>query len=130
MAMIESIMEHVAMTLEMSPYAFRVANMDPDENKKILQFYNELMQLADYDGRKRAVTTFNGSNRWIKRGVSLIPMTFEFAYWGTFSCVISIFAGDGSVAVTHGGIEVGQGINTKVRRAKVTEGHMEVNCGF
>ena len=33
---------------------------------------------------------------------------------GFFTVMISIYAGDGTVAVTHGGIEIGQGINTKV----------------
>jgi len=33
---------------------------------------------------------------------------------GFYNVMISIYAGDGSVAVTHGGVEIGQGINTKV----------------
>jgi xanthine dehydrogenase molybdopterin-binding subunit B len=29
-------------------------------------------------------------------------------------CLISVFGGDGTISVTHSGIEMGQGINTKV----------------
>ena len=41
-------------------------------------------------------------------------MTYGFMIWGNFSAMVSIYAQDGTVAVTHGGIEMGQGINTKV----------------
>lgn len=41
-------------------------------------------------------------------------MTFPIGMQGNFTVLVSIYAGDGSVAVSHGGVECGQGINTKV----------------
>jgi len=50
----------------------------------------------------------------MKRGIALVPMKYEIQYTGNFSALVSIYAADGTVAVTHGGVECGQGINTKV----------------
>jgi xanthine dehydrogenase molybdopterin-binding subunit B len=45
-------------------------------------------------------------------------MTYAFPVWGNFAAMVSIYAKDGTVAVAHGGVEMGQGINTKVRLFK------------
>jgi xanthine dehydrogenase molybdopterin-binding subunit B len=50
----------------------------------------------------------------MKRGIALVPLKYEISYAGNFSALVSIYAVDGTVAVAHGGIECGQGINTKV----------------
>ena len=61
-------------------------------------------------------------NLWQKRGISLIPVRYGHNYWGTrYHVSISVYQGDGSVAVTHGGIEMGQGINTKVAQVVAKE---------
>lgn len=50
----------------------------------------------------------------MKKAISFVIMDYPFIIFGPYSVFISVFAGDGSVAISHGGIECGQGINTKV----------------
>lgn len=74
-----------------------------------LCFYNQ-----DFENRRNNVNTFNANNRWIKRGISLVPMKFLLEFYGTLQIYIAVYHRDGAVAVSHGGIECGQGINTKI----------------
>lgn len=39
---------------------------------------------------------------------------YPLQIWGQFHALVSIYARDGTVSITHGGIECGQGIHTKV----------------
>lgn len=59
-------------------------------------------------------------NRWKKKGLSVVPLKFGVILSGApFTCMISAYAGDGSVAISTGGIEMGQGLNTKVEEYDV-----------
>ncbi|OXA54699.1 Xanthine dehydrogenase [Folsomia candida] len=91
---------------------------------------DDLKTSADYDDRKKFVENFNNTNRFRKRGMHLMPMRYPQHYAefdSQFPVFISVYrvrpkfyksgrtnlTMDGSVAVSHGGIEMGQGINTK-----------------
>lgn len=46
-------------------------------------------------------------------------MNYPFQFWGNFYGIVSIYGMDGTVAITHGAIEMGQGVNTKVRSYEI-----------
>ena len=140
-AAVENVMEHLAHQLGMDPLEFRMINMVGEGKKShpLQDIIKKLRDSSDYDKRKTDIETFNkvisvGSragtnvdlafqeNLWQKKGISLIPIRYGHTYWGTrYHVSISVYQGDGSVAVTHGGIEMGQGINTKVAQVVAKE---------
>lgn len=70
-----------------------------------------------YRERRAAVQAFNAANRWVKRGLALMPAVFGVGFGATFlnqaGALIHAYT-DGTVSVNHGGTEMGQGLNTKV----------------
>ncbi|CAG2058957.1 unnamed protein product, partial [Timema podura] len=110
---IENVMEHIAKAVNKDPIEVRLKNMS-QENNPMAEMINDIKKSSNYDERKKYIENFNKLNRWKKRGMTLVPMTYPFPFWGNFSAIVSIYAKDGSVSVAHGGIECGQGINTKV----------------
>lgn len=108
---IEAIMEHVATEINIDPLEFRLANLITDS--PLVSYFNDMKTWANIDARKQEIIEFNQANRWKKRGLSVVPMTWFLELGGPFSVTVSIYHGDGSVQLSHGGIEMGQGINTK-----------------
>ncbi len=57
------------------------------------------------------------TNRWVKRGVSLVPtkfgISFGIAFLNQGGALLHVYT-DGSVLLTHGGMEMGQGLHTKM----------------
>lgn len=114
LAAIECIMDHIAHSLNVDPLDVRKANLDARNNSRIVKFLDDLKQTDNIEKRKADIKTFNEANRWKKKGLSIVPMTWILEVIANYTTVVSIYHLDGGVAISHGGIEMGQGINTKV----------------
>ena len=70
------------------------------------------------------------ANAWRKRGLSLVPLRWPHTIFNSqhFTVQVAIFEGDGTIAISIGGIEMGQGINTKV--AQVVAAKLAVDVGL
>lgn len=75
------------------------------------------MENSNYEQRLAEVRAFNKENRWKKRGISIIPTKFGIAFTAPFlnqaGALVMVYR-DGSVLMSHGGTEMGQGLNTKM----------------
>lgn len=81
--------------------------------------WSELKQTSQFEARVAAVEAFNAEHRWRKRGLSMTPVKYHVGQMST-GAIVNVY-GDGSVQVTHGGSEIGQGINTKVVQVAASE---------
>ncbi|CAG7828319.1 unnamed protein product [Allacma fusca] len=130
-AMVEHLMEHIAFQLQKDPLEIRTINFihdgspllvpySPDETtfvgeNKLLKMIERMKKSADYNSRTEIVSAFNKNNRWRKRGIAVVPIRYHLDFQGyKYPVYVAIYKNDGTVVVTHGGIEMGQGINTKV----------------
>lgn len=79
--------------------------------------WDRLEKELDIPGRRRRAAEFNKKNKWVKRGVGFIPTKFGIAFTAKYmnqgGALVHLYT-DGTVLVTHGGTEMGQGLHTKV----------------
>jgi len=101
------------------------------ENNPIPQLIQDVQASSDYTTRVSAIQAFNSSNRWKKRGISIVPMRYGHnlaLFTGLkYNCLILVSGADGSVSVAQNGIEMGQGINTKVIQCVARELGIDVS---
>lgn len=84
----------------------------------IQDVWKRIRKSAEFDQRQKEITEFNKKNKWKKRGVSMIPLKYGLGYNLGFlmqgGAHIDVYVSDGSVLVSHGGVEMGQGVMTKL----------------
>ncbi|XP_049878492.1 uncharacterized protein LOC126375553 [Pectinophora gossypiella] len=117
---IEHIMEHIAAEIQRNPISVRMANYRKDDNP-LPELVPMFMERVDFKKREQEVKEFNAKNRWKKRAIKLTNMSFPTQYLGNYGALVSVYHGDGSVVVNIGGIEIGQGIFTKIAQTAANE---------
>lgn len=124
----ESIIEHVAALLSMDVDSVRKINIHTYDSLEVFygqaageafeytlpNIWEKLATSSNLEQRYRTIEQFNLSNKWRKRGISRVPIVNEvFVRPGPGK--VSILS-DGSISVEVGGIELGQGLWTKVKQ--------------
>ncbi|XP_020818417.1 indole-3-acetaldehyde oxidase [Drosophila serrata] len=111
-AMMENIIEHIAFETGLDPVDVRFANLLPAH--KMGEMMPRFLQSTTYRERRAEIIAHNKENRWRKRGLGLCIMEYQIGYFGQYPATVAIYHSDGTVVVSHGGIEMGQGMNTKI----------------
>lgn len=82
------------------------------------QIWTKLKTDAQFADRKKAVDHFNLiESRWRKRGIAMVPVKYGIGLNFYKSIAIANIYADGTVLISHGACELGQGLNTKVAQA-------------
>ncbi|KAF2368641.1 Xanthine dehydrogenase small subunit [Trinorchestia longiramus] len=123
----EDIMARVAAFLDLDAVQVREVNMYKDgdvtpygeklENCNMRRCWQDVKEQALYYNRKALVDEFNSTHVYQKRGIAIIPTKYGVAFGIKFlsqgGALVMVYK-DGSVLLTHGGIEMGQGLHTKM----------------
>lgn len=86
----------------------------------IRAIWDELHKSSDFEKREKEVEEFNSKNRWRKRAIVMVPQKHGIGFTeprgslNSSSAYVTVNMADASVLVYHGGVEMGQGVNTKI----------------
>jgi xanthine dehydrogenase large subunit len=121
--------EHIAYALGKDPLEVRKANFygtdsnnitpyhQPVEDNIIHQMVDELETSSDYQARRQAVLQFNRDHKVLRKGIALTPVKFGISFTATWhnqaGALVHVYR-DGSIHLSHGGTEMGQGLHIKV----------------
>lgn len=123
----EDVVTRIANHLHLDPKLVRERNLLQDGDKtcfgqvlemcSVRRCWREVLEHADYDTRHAAVLEFNSENKYRKRGIAVTPVMFLISFTVRFlnqaGALVLVYT-DGSVLLSHGGTEMGQGLHIKM----------------
>ena len=126
---IENIIENIAQKLNREASEIRKINFYKDKIKNTTHYgmritdnviediFNKLIKKSNYKKRKTEIDNFNKKNKVLKKGIAITPVKFGISFTTTHlnqgGALVHIYT-DGSIHLNHGGIEMGQGLMTKL----------------
>jgi xanthine dehydrogenase large subunit len=138
-ATMENVIEEIAVFLKkdaldvrrVNCYGVETRNTTPYgevvPNNTLPRLLTELPERCDYRARVEAVRAFNASSQTHLKGIALSTVKFGISFNTKFlnqaNALVNIYL-DGSVQVSTGATEMGQGVNTKIAQLVADELHI------
>jgi len=133
---IENIIENISEFLKVDSSIVRKNNFYQKNTKNITHYgmkiedniindiFDNLIKQSNYKKRRKDIINFNNKNRILKKGISITPVKFGISFTTTHlnqgGALVHIYT-DGSIHLNHGGIEMGQGLMTKISQIAANE---------
>jgi xanthine dehydrogenase large subunit len=121
--------EDIAYDLGKDPLEIRKANFYGIEDRNVTPYWqtvtdnivhrivDELELTSDYQKRRAEILAFNRTSRVVRKGIALTPVKFGISFTATWfnqaGALVHVYR-DGSIHLSHGGTEMGQGLHQKV----------------
>ena len=124
----ENAMEEMAQNLGLDSKDVREVNLYGSENNitpygqrldnnQLPVVFKQVVAKSDYENRAKKIELFNATNKYKARGISLTTTKFGIAFTARFlnqgNALVNLHL-DGTVQVSTGATEMGQGVNTKI----------------
>ncbi|HET9747309.1 MAG TPA: molybdopterin cofactor-binding domain-containing protein [Chitinophagaceae bacterium] len=127
MFVIEAAIDHAAKSLGIDAAVIQRKNMMDDghempygqiiKNAEAKNCWDEVVSQHDPEKIKNEISGFNAKNEFIKKGMALMPVCFGISFTNTMMnharALVHVYS-DGSVGVSTGAVEMGQGVNSKM----------------
>lgn len=95
----------------------------------VRESWSAAMELCDIRAVERSADEHNAAVGRYRRGVSVMPVCFGISFTTTFlnqaSALVHVYT-DGSVGISTAAVEMGQGVNSRIRQVAATELGMPV----
>tara|TARA_R110002124_G_scaffold114535_43_gene269633 strand:+ start:2521 stop:4851 length:2331 start_codon:yes stop_codon:yes gene_type:complete len=121
--------EDIAYALGKDPLEIRKANFYGTDTDNVTPYHqtvtdnivqrvvDELEASSDYQARRAAILKYNEGSPILKKGIALTPVKFGISFTATWynqaGALVHVYK-DGSIHLSHGGTEMGQGLYIKV----------------
>ncbi|MAT69929.1 MAG: xanthine dehydrogenase molybdopterin binding subunit [Planctomycetaceae bacterium] len=136
MAAMENVLESIAQHLDVDALDIRQRNLygvgernvtpygQVVERNHLPEIFTQLAESCDYRRRREEIAAANAASRLTVRGLAITGVKFGISFTATFlnqgNALVNVYM-DGTVQVSTGGTEMGQGLNTKIQQLVAEE---------
>ena len=135
-AAIENVIQRISEYLEIDSLQVRMGNLYGDQPRNVTPYgqlivrnhlaeiMEQLAESSDYETRLLQIASANDNDKLYLRGIAMTPVKFGISFTTKFlnqaNALVNVYT-DGTVQVSTGGTEMGQGLNTKIRQLVADE---------